>query len=530
MPHPTHIGRLRVEGVVGEGGMGVVYRAFDETLERPVAIKVLPEARAADAEARARMLREARAASALRHPGIVTIHEIGDVDGRTFIVMELVEGQTFAQVLAGKGALPPAEALRLVGDVGDAIEAAHRAGILHRDIKTANLMVEEGGRVRVLDFGLSKRTGAVTPAPGALRRERPARADIDPTGETLPPEAQLVALPPPETAEGSRPPSADGRTPSTRSPAGDAVTMHGARMGTPGYAAPELLDGDEADARSDVFSLGVVLYELVTGRRPFGGGKLRDIRERIDAARFTPPSQATGGAVGPDFDAVIRRALRPEREQRFASVADLVAAARASLARGGNPQPSMWPVVGVVVAALLLVVAAYSIGTIGQKRRDQPPPGVEPQQEPGPLADLVNRRQLTRLAGCAYSPAFADAHTVIFDLTRGGEVDLWKVDTGGGDPVQLTRAPTWEWRAAPGRRAGEVLFVVNDMTPEQRPLARIAFWDLAAGRETDSFPVVAGSAVVVGGAVYYVDQALTALRRIDKGSDTVALPAPEDTP
>jgi Tol biopolymer transport system component len=466
------------------------------------------------------MLREARAASALRHPGIVTIHEIGDVDGRTFIVMELVEGETFAELLTRRGALPPDEAIALVGSVGDAIEAAHKAGILHRDIKTANLMVEEGGRVRVLDFGLSKRfAGGPTPTPS---RRTPvtgvpspkSAADIDPSAATLPPEAQLITLP--ELPAGT--------------PSPDPVTVHGARMGTPGYAAPELLDGEEADARSDVFSLGVVLYELLAGKRPFGGGKLSQIRERMQAARYTPLTQATGGKVGPRFDEVIAKALRPRREERHASVAAMIEAARAAARDGGRGRPSMVPVVAVVLFALLMAAGAFAIGTFG---RGAPPEGEQlpsVADTPGPLADLAARTQLTDLDGCAYSPAFADDHTVMFDLTRGGEVDLWKVGTGGGAPVQLTRAPTWEWRPSPGRRPGEVAFVVNDMTPEQRPLARIGFWNLQVGRETDSLPVVAGSAVVSDGVVYYVDQSLAALRRVDRGSDTVAVTAPDDTP
>ncbi|HTM21005.1 MAG TPA: serine/threonine-protein kinase, partial [Kofleriaceae bacterium] len=167
---PQRIGHYVIERPLGAGGMGEVFVAFDPRLERRVAIKLVAGHRSADAAARSRMLREARSASALKHPGIVTVHEIGEADGRTYIAMELVEGQTFAERIAERGALPIDEALGLIARVADAVDAAHQAGILHRDIKSANLMVDGRGEVRVLDFGLSKRIGAPGPAsvpPGA---------------------------------------------------------------------------------------------------------------------------------------------------------------------------------------------------------------------------------------------------------------------------------------------------------------------------------------------------------------------------
>src|SRR3990170_5165869 len=202
---------------IGEGGMGVVYKARDTHLERFVAIKVLPAERVADPERKRRFIKEARAASALNHPNIITVHDIACDDGLDFMVMEFVPGKTLDQLIGRKG-LKLGAALKYGVQIADALAAAHAAGIVHRDLKPSNIMVTDDGLVKVLDFGLAK---LAEPATGDLA--------------------------------------------STQS----ALTVEGAILGTAAYMSPEQAEGRIVDARSDIFSFGAVLYEMITSRRAF---------------------------------------------------------------------------------------------------------------------------------------------------------------------------------------------------------------------------------------------------------------------
>ena len=218
------LGPYEVLAKLGEGGMGEVYRARDPRLNRDIALKILPAGATVDVERRERFQREAQAIAALNDPGIVTIYSVEDDDGTAFLTMELVEGRPLSELLA-RGALPLAQLLKIGIDVADAIAAAHQKGITHRDLKPANIMLGDGdhaGRVKVLDFGLAKlaegsSAGAQTDLPTAL------------------------------------------------------LTGEGRILGTVAYMSPEQAEGKTIDARSDLFSLGVVLYEMATGRRPFTG-------------------------------------------------------------------------------------------------------------------------------------------------------------------------------------------------------------------------------------------------------------------
>ena len=211
---------------IGEGGMGRVYKAKDTRLERFVAVKLLPEARLADPERRARFVQEAKAASALNHPNIITIHDIAEQDGQSLIVMELVEGKSLDELIPRKG-MRLNEVLRIAAQVADALSAAHAIGIVHRDLKPGNIMVDVHGRVKVLDFGLAKLSAHSTP-PAA---EEPTRT---------------FAMNQPHTEEG-------------------------AIVGSVPYMSPEQAEGRPLDARSDIFSFGVVMYEMLSGRKPFQG-------------------------------------------------------------------------------------------------------------------------------------------------------------------------------------------------------------------------------------------------------------------
>src|SRR5437867_3627357 len=236
------ISHYRILQKLGAGGMGEVYLAEDTRLGRKVALKLLPAEFTQDAERVRRFEQEARAASALNHPNIITIHEVGQVDGLHFIVTEFVDGRTLRQHLAD-GRLPVDETLDVAMQVASALQAAHAAGITHRDIKPENIMLRPDGLVKVLDFGLAKLT------------ERPAAA-LDPEAPT-----RLKAQ-----------------------------TELGTVMGTVYYMSPEQARGLQVDARTDVFSLGIVLYEMITGSLPFAGETASDV---IAAILQTEPAPLT---------------------------------------------------------------------------------------------------------------------------------------------------------------------------------------------------------------------------------------------
>ena len=274
------LGHYRIDSKLGEGGMGVVYRAFDTHLERAVAIKVLRPDLTASPDRKRRFVQEAKSASALNHPGIVHIYDIDSADlpdGPTdFIAMEFVPGKTLDQYI-GKSGLSPNDALKYGIQIADALARAHKAGIVHRDLKPANIIVADDGRVKLLDFGLAKLT----------------EVDGDPHGAT-------VTMTAPETPH----------------------TEEGAILGTVAYMSPEQAEGRKVDARSDIFSFGSVLYEMVTGRRAFEGtNKI----STLGAILHTEPKAASEMSAGVpmELDKIIARCLRKDPERRAQGIADI---------------------------------------------------------------------------------------------------------------------------------------------------------------------------------------------------------------
>ena len=267
------LGRFRITEKLGAGGMGEVYKARDTRLDRTVAIKVLPAAVAKDADLRTRFEREARSISSLNHPNICTLYEFDSSEGNDFLVLEYIEGETLASRL-DRGALKLEDALRIAVQIADALEAAHRHGIIHRDLKPGNIMLTKSG-AKLLDFGLAKFRAEVTPAKEEFLLAR-----------TL------------------------------------TVTTKGTILGTLQYMAPEQLEAKDVDARTDIFALGLVIYEMVTGKKAFEAKSQAGLIAAI-LERDPPPMTERQPLTPPSLERVVRACLAKDPDERWQSAADV---------------------------------------------------------------------------------------------------------------------------------------------------------------------------------------------------------------
>jgi serine/threonine protein kinase len=381
------IGSYQIQSLLGAGGMGVVYKGRDLRLNRSVAIKVLPRDKMSDPERKRRFVQEAKAASALNHPHIITIYDIGIESGVDFIVMEYVAGKTLDQRIPRKG-MRLNEAVKLAVQMADALAKAHSAGIIHRDLKPTNVMVTDEGLVKVLDFGLAK------------------LSEVSESGE-----------------EGTR----------TR----QSETEEGMIIGTLSYMSPEQAEGKKVDARSDIFSFGSVLYEMVTGQKAFEGDSKLSTLAAIVKQEPKAVSQLVP-AIPHDLERIINRCLKKNPAQRFQHMDDLkvdleeVRKDSDSDVQGGT-QPEVrsarrsWVWAGAVLIFAAIAVAVWLLR--GTARKPLPAPELVP---------------LTSYPGFEFSPSFSpDGNQVVFSWNgeKQDNVDIYLKQIGQPNHLRLTTDP-----------------------------------------------------------------------------------------
>jgi Tol biopolymer transport system component len=384
------LGHYRVLGKLGAGGMGEVYAAEDTKLQRRVALKVLPSEMAADPERLQRFQREARAIAALNHPNVVTIYSVEEAGGIQFLTMELVEGKTLGELIPA-GGLPLEALLRLAVPLSDAVAAAHEQGIVHRDLKPANVMLATDGRVKVLDFGIAK-----------LKPEAPT------TGTT-----RLAA---------------------------HSLTSPQTIVGTAAYMSPEQAEGRPVDHRSDIFSLGVVLYEMACGRRPFGGDTSFSVISSI-IKDTPPPLSLVKRDVPPALDRIVTKALAKDPAERYQSALDL----RHDL-QAVQQQTAAGRVVSHLVRAVVrsrrtrrLAVAAGLVALVSGGAwyllagRDS-----GGQRKPSAALRFRTERLTTNLGVEQFPSLLPDGKWVLYSGQETGNRDIYLLSTSGKNPINLT--------------------------------------------------------------------------------------------
>ena len=431
----------RLIAKIGEGGMGVIWKALDTTLDREVAIKVLPDTFAADAERLARFEREAKLLAALNHPNIAGIYGLHSstsseqaVGAMRFLAMELVEGEDLAQRLS-RGPLPLDEAMTVARSIAEGLESAHEAGVIHRDLKPANIKVDPAGNVKVLDFGLAK---ALEPA----------------------------------TESGSLDPM---MSPTVTS----AGTIAGMILGTAAYMSPEQARGKPLDRRTDLWAFGVVLYEMLTGKLAFAGETITDVLSAVISKE--PDRDALPSATPPSLRRLIERCLNKEAKDRIADAAtarieidDALRELRAPAAAAATTEPTRrgtaW--LAWTVAAISIVVAVFGILSRNKDASDSPPA-------------VTGIEAVTNSLGPEFAPAISPDGRSLAYVARDGEnndTDIFLVRVGGSNPINLTAdhdgwdtapafSPDGEQIAFASQREGGGLFVMGATGESPRRVA-----------------------------------------------------------
>jgi len=422
---------------IGEGGMGAVYRAHDTHLDRPVAIKILPPDKVTDSERKQRFVQEAKAASALRHPNIVVIHDIAMDLGLDFIVMELIEGQSLDRLIRRKG-LKLSQALGYAVQIADGLAKAHAAGIIHRDLKPTNIMVTDDGLVKILDFGLAK------------LMEEEVEADA----------VRTMTL---------------GRDEKPR-------TEEGFIVGTAAYMSPEQAEGKTVDARSDIFSFGTVLYEMLAGQKAFA----RESRIKTLATVLSEdpkPASAVNEEVPPEAERLLNRCLRKDSQRRWQTMSDL----RVALldlkedSESGKLQAALAPrrgkkrtVLLTALAALIVVAAAVLFMLVVLNTRAP----VEFEIIP-----------LTFDSGLTSTPVVsANGNLMAYASDREGSrtFDIWVQQVSGGEPLRRTDHPADDWFPSlssdgskivfRSERDGGGIYIIEALGGEERKIIDRGYW------------------------------------------------------
>ena len=462
------VGSYKVVRLLGTGGMGEVYWAEDTKLRRKVALKLLPQLFTRDEQRVDRFQQEARAASTLNHPNILTIHDVGEADGYHYIATEFIEGETLRQVMSSRR-LSLSEALDVAIQAVSGLTAAHQAGIVHRDIKPENVMIRPDGLVKLLDFGLAKLTEVRT-------------------SETLADASTLAKV----------------------------ETSPGVVMGTVSYMSPEQARGQLVDARTDIFSLGVVLYEMISGRVPFSGETASDViaailqNEPPQLARYEPEAPA-------ELQWIVSKALRKDRDERYQTAKELLgdlrnlreglqlqtkldrsASSDTSIVRSEHRQidrtgdvqtrpTSSEPrlidrirrhksalAVTLVLSSVLIAVLGYVVSSINRG----------PQAEQRSILRKLER--LTFSPGLQSEPTWSpDGRFIAYSSNHGGNFDIWVQPMGEGDPVQVTQSPAHDWQPdwSPdgsrivfrSERDGGGLFIVSALGGNERKLSTFGY-------------------------------------------------------
>ncbi len=450
MAEVERIDHYRLFEKIGSGGMGEVYRALDERLGRPVAVKLLPEADAALTRRQIRLVREAQAAGTLNHPGIVTVHDVGRHGDRSYVVMELVEGRPLRELC---GRIEPAAAVALCAQAAEALATAHARGILHRDIKPDNLMVTGDRRLKILDFGLAKLRAAPSEEEASDSAGTVAAAMLA-TAAT----AEVVPTPAPRVRS-----ARDAANDSTVTASGGdlaigsrvvspSLTHPGALLGTPAYMSPEQAARGRFDERSEIYSLGLVLYELVSGRRAL---ERADFDQTIAAALEADIAPLRGAAGRRPHRGLVRlldRALARDPADRFADMTQMATALRALERR-------MTARVRWRRAAAGLAIAAAAGGGLTALRAARRSDGGEP-DGPASIVRVTGNRRLTFDAGCESAPSFTgDGQAILFSGTIDRDVEVVRLDLADGSRRRLTSRRGWDVAAAASPDGRRIAFV-----------------------------------------------------------------------